>query len=181
MRRLAIALDTETTDLLPPNAANILFQPYITELYMCTFDLDTYEIVDEINTLVNIPILVPTHITKITGITDEMLEDKPTIADLIPKIVAICDGVDTVLGHNLMFDYEIVRRNFVRSGFESAMPHFENKICTVELSYPLKKKRMKLSDLYHHATGKNHEGAHRAKVDVLATIECYKWLVKEGF
>lgn len=180
-RRIGIALDTETTDLLVPNAADTFYQPFITEIYICKFDLDTGEIIDEINTLVNIPIKVPEHITRITGITDDMLEGKPTFDEVIPDIIELCKGVDTVLGQNLMFDHEVVRHNFIRHGREDDMPVFETKICTVEMSYPIKKRRMKLGDLYFMATGKTHEGAHRAKADVLATITCYLWLISEGF
>lgn len=180
-RKTAIAFDTETTDLLPPEAADIIYQPFIIEFYACKFDIETGEILGEVNSLVGCPIKLPDHIVKITGINDEMIKNKPHFDFVIPKFVELCKGERIIVGHNVMFDYEVVRRNFIRYGMEDQFPHFEIKECTIELSYPIKRRRMKLSELYHTATGKTHEGAHRAKADVLATVESYRWLLKEGF
>lgn len=180
-RRIGIAVDTETTDLLSPEAAPNAAQPFITELYMCKFDLDTGEIIEAIDSLVNIPIPVPDHIVRITGITDEMLERKPTFDTLIDDIIEFCDGVEFCLGQNLMFDLEVIRHSFIRFGRAAEMPTFSNRVCTVELSFPIAKRRMKLGDLYKLATSKELEGAHRARHDVAATIVVYKWLESEGF
>ena len=179
--KTGIVFDTETTDLLPPNKANIIYQPFITEIYMGKFDLKTYEIVDELNTLIGIPVKLEDHIIKITGITDEMLETKDDFSVWASRISEFCVGSHVVVGHNLMFDLGVLRKAFLRYEQIELYPEFEYKECTVELSYTIQKKRLKLSQLYKLATGMVHEGAHRAKADVFATLECYKWLMKNGF
>jgi len=179
--KTGIALDTETTDLLAPELADLIHQPFITEIYICKFDLDTFRIVDEINSLVNIPINVPDHITKITGITDFMLEGKPVFSELVDDIIELCKGSDLVVGHNLMFDLDVLRHNMRRSNDEDRYPEFSEMICTIERSKCIKRRRLKLGQLYQMATGLYHDGAHRAKADVVATIQCYKFLVNEGY
>jgi len=181
MKKYGIFVDTETTGLLAAELADIHHQPFITELYACKYDKETFEIVDEVNTLVSIPVPLSEEIIKITGITEEMLQGKPEFQDVIPDFIELCEEVDTIGGHNVMFDYDVIRHNFRRHEVLEHFPEFDYKICTVEMSYPIEKKRLKLSQLYFKATGKTHEGAHRAKADVLATFECYKWLLSEGF
>lgn len=178
--KTGIVFDTETTDLLAPELADLIHQPFITEICLCKFDLKTFRIVEEFDTMVNIPIPVPDHITKLTGITDFMLEGKPTFSEIVDSIVEICDGSEVVVGHNLMFDLEVLRHNMRRVDAEDRFPKFSRLECTIEKSKHIKRKRLKLGVLYKMATGQSHEGAHRAKADVLATLECYKFLVNEG-
>jgi len=179
--KTGICFDTETTDLLSPRTASIIHQPFMTEIYLCKYDLETLKPVDEFTTLFNIPIPVPEHIVRITNITDEMLIGKPVFSEVARKIFEFCEDSDVVLGQNIMFDLEIIHHSCVRYGVEQFEPKYKEKICTVEMSYPMNNKRTKLGDLYHMATGKKIDGAHRAKADVLATLEVYKWLVSEGF
>ena len=69
-----------------------------------------------------------------------------------------------------------------RLGLEFNFPWPKNHICTVEKSFPIRNKRLKLEQLYEIATGKKGiKGAHRAKSDVLAMVECIVWLRKNGF
>ena len=56
------------------------------------------------------------------------------------------------------------------------------QICTVEASFAIHNKRLKLGQLYEIATGKSSfPSAHRAKADVLAMIECMKFLKENKF
>jgi len=176
-----ICFDTETTGLLAARSADIIHQPFITEIYLCKYNLETFEPVDEYKSLLNIPIPVPEHITRITNITDEMLVGKPKYDEIAEDIFEFCFGSEVVLGQNLMFDLEMLRHSCIRYKTEEFLPEFKEKLCTVELSYPMFNRRRKLGDLYHMATGKKIDGAHRAKADVLATLEVYEWLKSEGF
>ena len=55
-------------------------------------------------------------------------------------------------------------------------PYAPIQFCTLEQSMHIKGHRLKNSELYTIATGKEIENAHQAKADVLATYESYKWL-----
>lgn len=61
------------------------------------------EIVARYSKLVKPKAKVSKKITKITGITNEMLEDKPAIEEIIIEILTFI-GDDVIIGHNVLFD-----------------------------------------------------------------------------
>lgn len=177
-----IFLDTETTGLLVPDANDLNMQPYITELYCVKieWDGDSFSFIDEFESLFSIPIPLDPIITKITGITDEMLLGQPSFA---AKYKELCDfflGEHTMVGHNLSFDTGMIYNELARIQCEIKFPWPMNHKCTVELSMAIENHRLKLSRLHELATGSPHEGAHRAKSDVHAMIRCYEWLIEKG-
>lgn len=181
MKKLGICLDTETTGLLLPRKTDLDLQPFITEIYLAKFDLETFKIVDEFETLVNVPIKIPEHITRITKIDNELVSGEPYFSEIALDIEKFCEEINLVVGQNLMFDLEVLRYNFLKYKLEKHFPNFPEKICTIEKSFPIFNKRVKLGELYEIATGKKLVGAHRARHDVQATLEVYKWLLKEEY
>lgn len=175
-----IFLDTETSGLLAPDSASLELQPHMTELSMVRTD-EKLKIIDEFHSMFKIPIPLSEMIVRITGITDEMLKDKKTFLEQRREISKFMIGSTHAIGHNVNFDMDVLKFELRRINYEHyfSWPMFRK--CTVELSFPIKNKRMKLSDLYKLATGKTIEGAHRSKADTLATIECYKFLKENGF
>lgn len=184
---IALVIDTETTGLLKPLLADNLIQPHITEIHLIAFDLKKFKSTREFSTLIRSvdkkgnQIPLPEHITKITNIDDAMLKKARTFNEICKSLTNFCRGIDTIIGHNLMFDYEILRQAYIRIGKENKLPKFKNKFCTVEMSYPIKNKRLKLLDLHYMVTGQPIEDQHRAEADCLATMRCFKWLLKNGF
>lgn len=65
--------------------------------------------------LVNPTIPIPPGATKIHGITDEMVKDAPTFAQLAPSLFKGFVGTDFV-GYNIRFDVERVQQEFGRCG-----------------------------------------------------------------
>jgi hypothetical protein len=63
-----------------------------------------------------------------------------------------------------------------RLGKEYHFPYPPSKFCVIEQSMHLKGYRLKNSELYKLATGKTIEDIHRARADLMATYEIYKWL-----
>ncbi len=72
--------------------------------------------------LVNPQRPIPPRITELTGISDDMVADKPTIEEVLPKFLAFCAD-HTVVAHNAKFDTGFIR---VMAGRQN-LP-FENKI-----------------------------------------------------
>lgn len=129
---------------------------------------------DVFSELVNPGMILPSVITEVTGITDDMLKGKRTIQEVLPDFLDFCD-MEVVLGHNLMFDYSFVtvdavnlNLSFEKSGIDTL------KIARKHL--PQLESR-KLDDLcrYYGIEDKEH---HRAYNDAQVTSMLYQKLAE---
>jgi len=175
-----IIIDTETTGLIKPTLTDSHLQPFITELYACKITND-FKFISEFNHLIKPPIPVPELITKITGIDDKMLENKPSFIEIYDELCDFFLGETIIVAHNASFDVGMIYWELFRLDLEKKFPWPKYHICTVEQSFGIENKRLKLTQLHEKATGIPHvEGAHRAKDDVMALVRSFKWLVKEN-
>lgn len=175
-----IIIDKETTGLLKPSANNLSEQPHDIEIYALKLD-ENFEFVDEFESFVNPMIPIEPHITKITGIDDTMVATAPTFPTLYPELCDLFLGEKEVVAHNVSFDMGMMWVELSRMEREYHFPWPSVWTCTVEKSFHIKNRRMKLSELHELATGTPHkEGAHRARADVHALARCYKWMKEEG-
>jgi DNA polymerase III subunit epsilon len=94
--------------------------------------LDDGVVVEEWSSLVNPCQRIPPSIVSFTGITNAMVEDAPTFADLRSEVRARLEG-RLFVAHNARFDYGFVRSEFRRSGEKFSAP----VLCTVRLSRAL--------------------------------------------
>src|SRR5690606_14720566 len=92
-----IALDTETTGLSHKNGDRVI------EIGAVKLDPLTGEVGDEFHRYVNPGIPIPPAVTKIHGITDEMLADKPSFAEIAEELEEFVKGAHVVI-HNAQFD-----------------------------------------------------------------------------
>jgi DNA polymerase III epsilon subunit-like protein len=174
-----IVFDLETTGLPKAEGADLNLQPRITEFGAIKLDGDLNEI-EVLEFLVNPGIPLDPKITKITGLTDEMLKDqKPFIARL-DQIVDFFLGERFLVAHNLPFDRAILKFELERVGRILSFPWPPEHICTVEVGETVWNKKRKLGDIYLEVTGQEHKGAHRSIADVRALIEIVRWYNKEG-
>ena len=174
-----IILDFETTGLLKPSATEMIHQPHAIELYAMRVD-KSGNILDEIETFFSVPVVLERHITKITGINENMLQGAPEFSEKYSEICSIFLGCERMVAHNLPFDAGIMWCELVRIGREFQFPWPPDWYCTIEHSMYIENKRLKLGILHKYATGKEFkDGAHRAKQDVLALQRCYNWLLEE--
>lgn len=176
-----IALDWETTGLLKPDACELHLQPFGIQFYACKFN-ESGKIIKEIDTYLKPPVPIPQIITDITGITNHDVRNAPKFIEIYDDLVDLFLGERTVFAHNCSFDMGILNVELLRHDLETRFPWPVNQVCTVEASYPINNKRMKLGQLYQLATGKTYiEKAHTAKADTKALVDCVLWLKKEGF
>ena len=99
----------------------------ITEI--AVYVMEGEKIVDEYSTLINPECAIPSYISNLTGITDQMVENAPRFYEIAKKIVEIT-GDTIFVAHNAPFDY-----NFVKKEFEALGYNYERKVlCTVRLS-----------------------------------------------
>ena len=128
------------------------------------------KIIDRFSTFVNPERPIPAEITKLTGITDEMVADAPVITEILPKFLEFC-GDAVLVAHNANFDTGFIRLNAERKcGIE-----VKNTVLdTLELSRALlpELKKHKLNIICEHL-GVSLEGHHRAVNDAEATAEVF--------
>lgn len=169
--------DYETSGLLKPCPIPIEKQPHSIEYYGCLVDAQSLEIVSEFDTLIKPPIQITAEITKITGITNEMVADAPSFAQVADEIEKQFNSASRMVAHNASYEREITTIEFKRLGREIKMPRV---FCTVEQSFHLLGHRQKLGDLHELLFGEKFSGAHRAREDVDALLRCYKELINRG-
>ena len=105
-RTRIIALDLETTGL-SPTRHRILELGAVSWQNGCE--------TGEFQALVNPGCPIPPRVTTIHGITDAMVADKPTIAEVLPSFLEFCRG-DFLLAHNAGFDLGFLNAECARLG-----------------------------------------------------------------
>jgi DNA polymerase III epsilon subunit-like protein len=176
---LTAIFDLETTGLVENTAIVLDKQPRIIEFYGCVVDFDG-EMEDELSSLIDPGIELDKTVTKITGITNEMLKGKPTFAEFLPLVSDFFLGADAVVAHNLIFDRTVMNFELQRNGVNPALFWPERQICTLESTEYLKGYRLSLQKLHEHLFVEGFSGAHRARMDVVATTRCFFELQRRG-
>lgn len=167
-----VAVDTETTGL-DFDLCNII--------EIGAVKVDNGEIIDSFKSLIKVDEKLPPFIVHLTGITDEMLADAPSLNEVITDFDAFV-GDSILLAHNASFDM-----NFLYTAYERALgkPLRNDYVDTLRVA------RRALPQLQHRtlpdlceAFEVADEGEHRAYGDALATVQCYlrmRDIVIEGF
>lgn len=157
-------VDIETTGGQPA-------QDRITEI--AVFLHDGHQIVDSYTTLINPERLIPAHIQRLTGITNEMVSDAPRFPEVARKLVEFTDGC-VFVAHNVRFDYSFVKKEFADLGYT----YSRKTLCTVRLSRAL------IPGLPSYSLGKlcnsieiPLENRHRAFGDAEATAHLFTRLM----
>ncbi|MBK8700228.1 MAG: 3'-5' exoribonuclease [Saprospiraceae bacterium] len=166
-RRYAI-VDIETTGGMPK-------RDRITEIGIVI--TDGSRILNQFNSLVNPERSIPPEITRITGITDDMVADAPKFYEIAKEVVLLTDGM-VFVAHNVNFDYSFIQYEFDRLGFT----YSRKQLCTVKLS------RKTFPGLSSYSLGNliRHfdieVGArHRAMDDALATAKIFCMIAAKSY
>lgn len=171
---MPLALDTESTGLLKPDATELHLQPSIIEIYVCKFD-DHFRVYEEFETFIKPPAPIPEKITEITGIENYHVKDAPTFIEIYKDLAEFFVGENEIYAHNCTFDICMLKNELARYDLVTKFPWPIYQQCTVELSQPLQNKRLSLEKLCEVA-GITYEKGHRAKADVLMMVDCIKFL-----
>lgn len=99
----------------------------ITEIAICLHNGE--KVIDEWHSLVNPHKPIPYHITQLTGITNEMVQEAPAFKEIAPEVEAFLKD-SIFVAHNVNFDYSFLKREFESCGISWNRP----KLCTVRLS-----------------------------------------------
>ena len=162
-----ICIDLELTGLDPD-------KDRIIEIAIAKFTFDG--IIDSFESLIDPEMVIPEVSIKIHHITQDMVQGKPKIHKLIPKILEMV-GNHTIIGHGILFDLQILKNEANR--YLIPCPLDKNK--TVDT--------LRLARLYGDSPSNAlaklgvhfnvpQDAAHRAMSDVLVNIEVFKHLAK---
>lgn len=173
-------IDFETTGLPLHRQAPLNKQPLAIEF--AGIITDGEQIFDEIEFICNPGIDIEPIITKITGLQQSDLDDKPKFRAFIPKLQQFFTQSDAVIAHNLSFDKFIMVCDLMRNDMD--LSHIDwpaLEICTVEQTRPKFGYNMKLSALYELAIGP-YSQKHRAMDDIMLLHEvCRHYGVYQAF
>ena len=133
------------------------------------------QVVDKFSTLINPGTAISPYITTLTGISDSMVENAPKIEQVLPKFVEFM-GENTLLGHNLMFDFGFLKQNAANLKIS-----FEKKgVDTLKISRKvlsqLESRKLDYLCEYFGIADENH---HRALNDAEVTVKLYELLFEK--
>ena len=129
--------------------------------------------------------VIPLESTKVHGINQkDALSKGFSMEDVLLYIADQLQYVDYIVCHNVDFDINVLRSEFLRFGIDVSKQFTHIKtICTMKSGarlFPKEKNWPKLEDLYLYLTGEKMQGAHNALNDVNATIKCFEKLIQRG-
>lgn len=142
----------------------------ITEVAIIVYE--NGKIIHSYESLVNPGGSIPSFITSLTGITQEMLVNQPSFKEVADDVKEALKGC-VFVAHNVNFDYNILKAEFENIGHTFKYP----KLCTVRLSRKLLPghRSYSLGNICS-ALGISNHSRHRAYGDALATVELFKKL-----
>lgn len=117
--------------------------------------------IQEWSCLINPETRISAFIERLTGITNEMVADAPTFAEIAQQVFCMLEG-RLFVAHNARFDYGFLKQSFKREGYDFRA----TTICTVKLSrrlFPGHHKHNLDSLIERHGLQVN--GRHRALAD----------------
>ncbi|WP_442952119.1 PolC-type DNA polymerase III [Peptacetobacter sp.] len=128
-----------------------------------------FKIVDRFSELINPQKDISYKIQELTGITNEMVKDKPTIEEILPKFMEFV-GEDVLVAHNADFDTGFIMQKCIEQGIE----YKNKKIDTLMLARIMlpNLKRYKL-DKVAKEVGVQLLNHHRAVDDAEATANIF--------
>ncbi len=166
MSRKYAIIDIETTGGIPK-------RDKITEIAIITHN--GQKILEEYQSLVNPERSIPPQITRITGITNDMVADAPKFYELAKTIIEMTEGAIFV-AHNVRFDYQFIKEEFKSLGYT----YTKRNLCSVRLArkaFP-HLKSYSLGNLIKYF-GIEVENRHRAYDDALATTILFQMILDQ--
>jgi DNA polymerase-3 subunit epsilon len=137
---------------------------------------DGEKIIETFSSLVNPERSIPNEITRITGITNQMVANAPKFYELAKKIIEITENAIFV-AHNVSFDYGFIKEEFASLGYTFT----RKQLCTVKLTRKVFPglRSYSLGNLIVHF-GIEVNARHRALDDAMATVIVLEKIFKKS-
>jgi DNA polymerase-3 subunit epsilon len=117
-----VMIDFETTGLSPDMGDRV------TEV--AALRIVGGRVVDRYVSLINCGVRIPSFITGLTGITQAMVDDAPSVSRVMPRLLDFI-GDDALSAHNASFDDKFLRAESARLGLT---PGHRELVCSLKLS-----------------------------------------------
>lgn len=165
-KEIEIVLDTETTGLDYTRERLVEF---------AAVRLENGKITDEFQTLINPEQHIRKSSMAIHGITQEMVEDAPTEAEVMPKILEFI-GDYPIVAHNAIFDYSFLNEAKIRvTGEKMENPRIDTQMMFKEIAPELESHGLEALTQRFNVELNNH---HRAMADTMGLALAYPKLKK---
>ncbi|UJF36154.1 ATP-dependent DNA helicase DinG [Paenibacillus hexagrammi] len=134
--------------------------------------IDQFQIVDRYTSLVNPGIGIPSSITTLTGITDDMVKDAPALEQVMTDMFPLL--FDCVLvGHHVQFDLSFLQRGLTTTGFPPFSGRVLDTMDFLRMLFP-SISSLQLS-MVAGLFGLDHERPHQADSD--AEVTALIWII----
>lgn len=142
---------------------------------VAVFVFDGKKVVDQFITLVNPEAPIQPYVSKMTGITENMLRRSPKFYEIAKRLVKMTEDC-VFVAHNVKFDYRVFQLEFERLGFD----YHRKTLDTIDLAKKLIPglKTYGLEALCDEL-GIMNLNRHRADGDARATVELFKILLEK--
>lgn len=136
--------------------------------------LVNFQVVEEFSSFVQIDTQLSSTVTRITGITSDMLAGQPRIEEIMPEFLKFIDG-SILMAHNAGFDKAFLQEEANRLGIDLDWSVF----CSLKLArkYLAELDSKSLDSLAEHY-GLTFEARHRSIGDVKVTVAVVNELFK---
>lgn len=137
------------------------------------YKYDGHKITDQFISLVNPESDITPFVQNLTKIYPKMVKTAPKFHEIAKRVVEITDGT-TLVGHNIDFDYRMIRQEFKTLGYDFSI----DTIDTIPLAKKLlpEEESFSLGKLVK-SLGIPMSDRHRASGDARATLELFKLLI----
>lgn len=166
-KEIFICIDCETTGLDPK-------QDRIVEVGAAIFDAEkTYK---EFSTLIDPECPIPESSTAIHRITQEMVQGKPKIHEVLPELLSMI-GKHIIVGHGVKFDVDCLVFSAKRTKISCEI-QYNRYLDTLRMARIYGESPTNSLEKLREHFRIDEEGAHRAMNDVLVNMNVFRNLIK---
>lgn len=163
-----ICIDCETTGL----DAGL---DQVIEVGVIKFNLE--QVFDQFESLINPGRPIPSESMKFHHITDEMVKDKPSLFEVLPRLLEII-GPYPILGHGIKFDVELLALACDKAGIQTNL-RYNKQIDTLRLARLYGESPVNSLEVLRKHFNVPEEGAHRAMGDAIVNAEVFRHLSRK--
>ena len=171
IRKIGV-FDTETTDIYG----------YIISYAILIQDMQTMD-TEEIYDFLNPKAKISEEAYEVHKIKQEDIKNKPTFKEKKDEILQIFDSLDMVVGHNVLYDFGVLKRELERiEHFPNVLdiPIFDTMYYSADVVVLEKKKMPRLEECVAFFFGRQNIQYHDALEDVKMTLKVFNRLLKES-